>query len=37
MFKKYEKSFDMNQVSKAVKRINLKSNDIFEGIFKLLC
>jgi hypothetical protein len=34
--KEPEQRFDINQVDEAIKRINIKSKDIFEGILNLL-
>jgi hypothetical protein len=34
--KEPEQRFDINQVDEAIKRINIKSKDIFEGIMNFL-
>jgi hypothetical protein len=34
--KEPEQRFDINQVDEAIKRINIKSKDIFEGISNFL-
>jgi len=34
--KEPEQRFDINQVDEAIKRINIKSRDIFEGISNFL-